>query len=116
MATSTCASSSVSSARAKAPMAACRACTVPAAACRAWPLLLAAGTLLAPRLLLQHRCDERSARIEEQLDTFLLALANALEANPSLGEGLASAARLMPAPLGEELSLVLKQHALGNPL
>jgi tight adherence protein B len=83
---------------------------------RVWPLVLAAPTLLVPRLLLQRRCDGRSARIEQQLDTLLLALANALKANPSLGEALASTARLMPAPLGEELSLVLKQHALGNPL
>ncbi|MFI5307137.1 MAG: type II secretion system F family protein [Polyangiales bacterium] len=86
------------------------------ASARVWLLLLVVLIVPAPRLFLRRRCDDRSARIEEQLDTLLLALANALKANPSLGEALASTARLLPAPLGQEISLVLKQHALGNPI
>jgi len=81
-----------------------------------WPTFLATVALLVPRIFVQRLCEERTTRIEQQLDGMLLALSNALEANPSLGEAIASAAALMPAPMGEELSLVLNQHRLGSPL
>jgi tight adherence protein B len=85
--------------------------------CRSmWPTFLATVALIAPRIFVQRLCEDRTTRIEQQLDGMLLALANALEASPSLGEAIASAAALMPPPMGEELSLALKRHRLGSPL
>ena len=43
------------------------------------------------------------AKIEKQIDGWLLALANALKATPSLGEALGSSATLIQAPLSEEI-------------
>ncbi len=77
------------------------------------PLVALALLALAPNRLLERRRRERVTRIEAQLDTWLLALANALRATPSLGDALASTAALIPAPLGEEIDLLLKEYQLG---
>jgi tight adherence protein B len=81
-----------------------------------WLLLALAWVAVGPRLWLQRQRRLRSARIEEQLDSWLLLLSNALKANPSLGEAIAESARLMAAPLKQELSLALKENHLGMPL
>ncbi len=81
-----------------------------------WPLPPAAAVLIAPRLLLRRKRDARSARVERQLDAWLLALANALKANPALGDALASSVALTAPPLCEEIALLLKENRLGVPL
>jgi tight adherence protein B len=81
-----------------------------------WPAPLLAATALGPRLWLSRQRRRRTQRIEQQLDTWLLALSNELKANPALGESLAQSARLMGAPLSEELSLLHKETRLGMPL
>lgn len=69
-----------------------------------------------PLVLLRGRASERSQQIEAQLDSWLLMLANALKATPSLGEAINNSARLMRPPLSEELDLALKENQLGTPL
>ena len=71
---------------------------------------------LAPRAILRRRHAERVLRIEGQLDAWLLILANALKAVPSIGEALSSSAKLMREPISQELDLVLKEVHLGTPL
>ena len=79
-------------------------------------LLLIPPIALAPYYVLQGRCAERVTRIEEQLDSWLLMLSNALKATPSLGEAINNSAKLMRAPMQEELDLALKENKLGTAL
>ncbi len=78
--------------------------------------MLAIPVAAMPLAWLQSKHAQRVVVIEMQLDSWLQLLANSLKATPSLGEGIASSAKLMRAPLGEELDLVLKEIALGTPL
>jgi tight adherence protein B len=78
--------------------------------------VLAIPAALAPLYVLRSRHHDRVTMIEAQLDSWLLLLANSLKATPSLGEGIASSAKLMRAPMGEEIDLCLKEVALGTPL
>lgn len=80
------------------------------------PLLLLPLLTVLPTALLQSKAARRTTRIEQQMDTWLLSLSNALRANPSLGEGIAASAQLMREPLASELDLVVKEHRLGTPL
>ncbi len=79
-------------------------------------LLLIPPIALAPYVVLKQRSAERVLRIEEQLDPWLLMLANALKASPSLGESVGNSAKLMRPPMSEELDLALKEMKLGTPL
>jgi tight adherence protein B len=79
-------------------------------------LIVAIPVAVMPLVWLQSKHAQRVIVIEMQLDSWLQLLANSLKATPSLGEGIASSAKLMRAPLGEELDLVLKELALGTPL
>lgn len=79
-------------------------------------LLLIPPIALAPYFVLKQRSAERLLRIEQQLDPWLLMLANALKASPSLGEAVANSAKLMRPPMSEELDLALKEMKLGTPL
>lgn len=79
-------------------------------------LVLAAMVGLLPTVLLRRARMERVTQIESQLDTWLLVLANALKAIPALGEAMASSVPLVGGPLGEELAVALREHALGSPL
>ncbi|HEY8431532.1 MAG TPA: type II secretion system F family protein [Sandaracinaceae bacterium] len=79
-------------------------------------LLLIPPIALAPAFILRQRCAERVQRIEDQLSPWLLMLANALKASPSLGEAIASSAKLQRPPISQELDLALKEMKLGTPL
>ncbi len=81
--------------------------------------LLAALTLVVaggPPFFLWRRQLARVALLERQLDSWLLMLANALKATPSVGEAIASTVTLVPNPIGEELDLLVKEIRLGTPL
>lgn len=83
----------------------------------AWPLLLLIpGLVLAPKAVLERRVARRVARVEEQIEGWLNAIANALKASPSLGEALASSISLVQAPLSEEVDVLVKEYELGTPL
>jgi tight adherence protein B len=71
---------------------------------------------IAPLLVLRTRHEKRVVMIETQLDSWLLILANALKATPSIGEAMASSAKIVRPPIQEELDLCLKELALGTPL
>jgi tight adherence protein B len=82
------------------------------------PLWYAGIALVAvgPALYLERKKQERVVAIEEQLDGFILALANALKATPSLGDAFASVQRLVPPPLSLEVELAVKEMRLGSTL
>lgn len=72
--------------------------------------------IVAPKIWLINAKNERQTKIEAQLDTFLLALANALKASPSLGDALNACTTLLRSPIKEELDLTVKENNLGIPL
>lgn len=71
---------------------------------------------IGPIFWLRRNHDIRVRLLEENLDSWLLMLANALKASPSLGEAIQSSAKLMRAPFSEELDLVIKEMKLGTPM
>lgn len=71
---------------------------------------------VAPLFLLRRRQGWRVARLESQLDTWLLMLANALKATPSVGEAVSSTVTLVSKPFSEEVDLLVKEIRLGTPL
>jgi tight adherence protein B len=71
---------------------------------------------ILPKLWLIDAKNKRQDKIEQQLDTFLTALANALKASPSLGDALGNCATLLRTPIREELELTMKENQLGMPL
>jgi tight adherence protein B len=80
-----------------------------------WCLLMI-PTIVGPYFYLQNQHDERLRKLEELLDSWLLMLANALKASPSLGEAISNSAKLIRPPFSEEIDLVLKEMKLGTPL
>lgn len=78
--------------------------------------VLAPAALVLPGILLRRARTRRVARIEAQLDGWLVALANALESAPSLGHALPSSAEVAGGPLAEEIDVALKQMMLGTPV
>jgi tight adherence protein B len=82
-----------------------------------WPLALFLPAIaVGPKLLLERRVAERVSRLEEQIEPWLNAIANALKAGPSLGDAIASTTSLMQAPMSEEIDLLVKEYELGTPL
>jgi tight adherence protein B len=69
-----------------------------------------------PRLYLFLERRRRLKRIDEQIDGWLLMLANMLRATGSLAEAVQSTGDLIRAPLKQELDLVAKELKLGRPL
>lgn len=82
------------------------------------PLILSALFLVAvaPLWQLKQARQQRILKIEQQLDSWMLLLANALKASPSLGEAIAASAKIVRPPIRQELDLLLKQMQLGTPL
>lgn len=82
------------------------------------PFLLLLSPLVAgaPLVVLRRRRDRRVLALELQLDGWLIVLANALRAAPSLGEALATSAGLTRSPTSDEIDLVLKEVRLGSPI
>jgi tight adherence protein B len=71
---------------------------------------------LAPRLVLDRMHKDRVVQIERKLDSFVVALANALRASPSAGRALAMIQPVTPAPLDREIELVLREMRVGSTL
>jgi tight adherence protein B len=80
------------------------------------PVAAALAVALGPSLVLARRRRGRTARLEQQLDGFLIALAHSLRATPVLGDALRSSAEVVAPPLSEELRVLLREHDLGTPL
>jgi tight adherence protein B len=71
---------------------------------------------LAPVVMLERMRKKRVQRIEQVLDGFVLALANAMRATPSAGKALATIQGVTPAPLDREIELVLREMRVGSTL
>jgi tight adherence protein B len=80
------------------------------------PLILFPIIGFAPKFRLDMLVAKRVADIEAQIEPWLVAVANALKASPSLGEAVASSATLLPAPMSEEIDLLVKEYELGTSL
>jgi tight adherence protein B len=72
--------------------------------------------IVGPSLYVEYAKRRRIREIEAKLDGFILALANALKATPSLGNALEYTHPLLPAPLDDEVGLTLKEMRVGTPL
>ncbi|MFZ1864125.1 MAG: type II secretion system F family protein [Polyangiales bacterium] len=79
-------------------------------------LFFVALVTVAPQTVLQRKHMARVAKLEAQLDTWLLMLANALKATSSVGEAIESTVALAPRPFRDELDLLVKEIRLGVPL
>ncbi|QQR90963.1 MAG: type II secretion system F family protein [Myxococcales bacterium] len=84
---------------------------------KTYPFLIVT-TLIAfgPNLWFTRLRNKRVIRLEEQLDGWLLALANSLKASASLGDAIASTQSMLHAPMAQEVDLLLKENKLGTPL
>ncbi len=69
-----------------------------------------------PAWYLERMRLQRVEKIEDQIDSFMLALANALKATPSLGDGFRSIQAIVPSPMREEIELAVKEMRVGSTL
>ncbi|RYZ05486.1 MAG: hypothetical protein EOO73_19745 [Myxococcales bacterium] len=67
-----------------------------------------------PALYIELLRRQRVRAIESKIDGFVLTLANALKATPSIGNALAYTQPLLAPPLNAEVALALKEMRLGN--
>jgi tight adherence protein B len=85
-----------------------------------WPLpavaAVAIGALAAPRLWLRWMQSRWRQRLAQQLPDALASWAGLLRAGQSSQQALGQVALRQPAPLGDELRLVLGQVRVGVPL
>ncbi len=80
-----------------------------------WPLgLVVIG--IAPTLYIDYIRRERVKAVEKQLDSFLLALANALKSTPSIGAAFQSIQTIIQPPLQQEVELAVKEMKVGSTL
>lgn len=76
-------------------------------------ILLAA---IAPTVYLESERRKRVLQIEDQLDNFMLALANALKATPSIGAAFGGVVTVIDDPIKSEIDLALKEMKVGSTL
>lgn len=69
-----------------------------------------------PRVVLEQRVARRVSLLDEQVESWLNAIANALKASPSLGEAIASSVSLVSSPMSQEVDVLVKEYELGTPL
>lgn len=81
----------------------------------AW-YLFAAGVVVGPAWYIERMRQQRVVAIEGQIDGFLIALANALKATPSLGDAFKSVGALVRDPLREEVVTAVKEMRFGATL
>lgn len=80
------------------------------------PWLFAAAVIVGPALYIEKMRQKRVEAIEEQIDGFILALANALKSTPSIGDAFKSVANIIPNPLRQEVELANKEMRVGSTL
>lgn len=80
------------------------------------PLMAAVPVFVGPGLAARRSRLLRVQALEEQLDVWVLSLANALSATASLGEAIAASARVVPPPMRDEVETMLRETRLGVPL
>lgn len=72
------------------------------------------AVIAGPALYIEQMRRQRVRAIEAKIDGFVLALANALKATPSIGNALAYTQPLLAPPIDAEVALALKEMRLGN--
>jgi tight adherence protein B len=72
--------------------------------------------LLAPRLYLSKKRRDHLKKLESQLDSLILTLANALKTVPSPAAALAQIVPVLPRPICLELDRALKEVRVGSTL
>lgn len=77
-----------------------------------WLILL----IIGPSMWIDRTHRQRVEKIEQQLDGFVLALANALKTTPSIGSALASTIPILSEPTREEVELTVKEMKVGSTL
>jgi tight adherence protein B len=80
------------------------------------PLTFLPVIALAPKVQLERLVAKRVTAIENQIEPWLNAVANALKASASLGEAIAASVSLLTAPMSEEIDLLHKEYELGSSL
>lgn len=71
---------------------------------------------IGPTVYIEYLKKTRVEKLEEQLDNFILALANALKTTPSIGAAFNSVASVVPEPMRQEVDLALKEMKVGSTL
>ncbi|MCB9709117.1 MAG: type II secretion system F family protein [Myxococcales bacterium] len=77
---------------------------------------LVLAILWVPWLVLQQRHHKRLEVIEDQLEGWLLSLANGLKAAPSIGDAIEASIGMVQLPLRAELEVCVKEMKLGTPV
>jgi tight adherence protein B len=78
--------------------------------------LLVPVVALGPHVYLKRQEAQKLVRIDAKVDTFTVALANALRATPNVARALATVVTTMPAPLNQEIELTLRDMRVGSTL
>ena len=71
---------------------------------------------VGPTAYIEYIRRKRVEKLEEQLDNFILALANALKTTPSIGAAFNSVAAVISDPMRQEVDLALKEMKVGSTL
>lgn len=79
-----------------------------------WALI--AVTAVSPAIYLELERRKRVTLIEDQLDNFMLSLANALKSTPSIGAAFNSVVTVIEAPMKQEVDLAIKEMKVGSTL
>lgn len=79
-----------------------------------WMLLVL--TIAGPILQIEQMRRKRIEQIEFQIDGFMLALANALKAIPSISAAFQSVAPVIQPPIQQEVELAIKEMKVGSTL
>ena len=71
---------------------------------------------IGPTMWVKNKRQKRLREIDEQLDGFMLALANALKATPSIGAAFQSLVHVTRPPFSQEIDLAVKEIKVGSTL
>jgi tight adherence protein B len=71
---------------------------------------------IGPTAYIEYTRRKRVEKLEEQLDNFILALANALKTTPSIGAAFNSVAAVISDPMRQEVDLAIKEMKVGSTL
>lgn len=81
-----------------------------------WLSVLCVGPAsVVPYVLIRYLRSRRMYKLDRQLPEFLLALAGAVQAGSGLQQAFRHIGAQCPAPLGQELGLVLREQRMGLP-
>lgn len=70
--------------------------------------------VVGPTVWLGRKLRLRVKAIDQQVEGFLIAIANALKSRPAVGDAIASVVGMTPNPLRQELELAVKHMRLGS--